>query len=133
MKLAGCIIKDDDGKILLIHRNTPKRMQWEIPGGKVDSGETPEQTAVRELKEELDVVVEVVRQIGSKIFPEDGEEHEYHWFEAIVKEGNLRLVESHAFDDFKHFTIEEMQQIQGELSANTKNLVNSFVSREIKL
>jgi len=37
--LADCIIQDKDGKILLLHRNTPKRTQWEIPGGKIKEGE----------------------------------------------------------------------------------------------
>ena len=33
MKLAGCIIKDEDGRVLLMHRDDPRRTQWEIPGG----------------------------------------------------------------------------------------------------
>lgn len=43
--LAGCVILDEKGGLLLMHRNTPKRVQWELPGGKVEAGEEPEQTA----------------------------------------------------------------------------------------
>ena len=48
--LAGCVIKDDQDRILLIHRNTPKRTQWEIPGGKIEEGEVAEATANVKLK-----------------------------------------------------------------------------------
>ena len=37
MRLAGCVITDSDGNILLVHRSTPKRTQWEIPGGKLEA------------------------------------------------------------------------------------------------
>ncbi len=34
INLAGGILKDNKGRILLIHRNTLKLKQWELPGGK---------------------------------------------------------------------------------------------------
>ena len=32
---------------------------WEFPGGKMETGETPQQALIREIKEELDIVIEV--------------------------------------------------------------------------
>ena len=48
---------DVDGRILLAQRPPGKKMAglWEFPGGKVQSGETPEAALVRELREELDI------------------------------------------------------------------------------
>jgi 8-oxo-dGTP diphosphatase len=133
MKLAGCIIKNGDGKVLLLHRNTARRVQWEIPGGKVDPGEAVEQTAVRELTEELDVTVRIVRRIGSKVFEEDGERHEYDWFEAEVVQGTPRLAEPHTFDRLDYFDIDEMQEMFGKLSPNTKNFVLALKGGEVTL
>jgi 8-oxo-dGTP diphosphatase len=50
---------DVDGRVLLAQRPAHKQLGglWEFPGGKVHEGETPEAALVRELKEELGIVV----------------------------------------------------------------------------
>ena len=54
-----------DGKILLIQRgNEPKHGFWSFPTGFIDIGDTPEETAIREAKEEADVEVELDRLLG---------------------------------------------------------------------
>jgi len=57
--VVACAFVDADGRVLLAQRPQGKPMAglWEFPGGKVEAGETPEQTLVRETEEELGVVV----------------------------------------------------------------------------
>jgi 8-oxo-dGTP diphosphatase len=57
--VAACALVDSDGRVLLAQRPEGKPMAglWEFPGGKVEAGETPEQTLIRELEEELGIVV----------------------------------------------------------------------------
>ncbi len=57
--VAACALIDTDGRVLLAQRPQGKSMAglWEFPGGKVETGERPEQTLIRELKEELGVTV----------------------------------------------------------------------------
>ena len=51
---AACAIFDDQGRILLVH-HTYGRLNWEIPGGLVEAGESPDEGALRELVEETGV------------------------------------------------------------------------------
>jgi 8-oxo-dGTP diphosphatase len=57
--VAACALVDVDGRVLLAERPAGKTMAglWEFPGGKVEAGERPEQTLIRELREELGIEV----------------------------------------------------------------------------
>src|ERR1043166_7141265 len=57
--VVACALVDADARVLIAQRPPGKPMAglWEFPGGKVESGERPEATLIRELKEELGIVV----------------------------------------------------------------------------
>lgn len=60
INVVGAILIEN-GKILCAQRGESKSLAylWEFPGGKVESGETPQEALIRELKEELLIEVEV--------------------------------------------------------------------------
>ena len=57
--VAACALLDADTRVLIAQRPSGRPMAglWEFPGGKVEAGERPEQTLIRELREEVGIVV----------------------------------------------------------------------------
>ena len=57
--VAACALVDADGRVLIAQRPAGRPMAglWEFPGGKVEVNETPEATLIRELQEELGIIV----------------------------------------------------------------------------
>ena len=57
--VVAAALVDFDGRVLIAQRPEGKQLAglWEFPGGKVEPGETPETALIRELEEELGIVV----------------------------------------------------------------------------
>lgn len=124
-RLAGCVLKNSEGKLLVIHRNTPKRNQWGLPGGKIEENEDPKEAAKRELREELGIDVEITNKLGEKEFQEDGFIIDCIWFAAVIKSGTPKLLE-YSFDDFKYFSKQELEGMKNQLSPNLQNLIKNL-------
>jgi len=83
--------------------------QWEFPGGKIESGETPEKALVREIKEELETDIKV----GELIYTIEYDYPTFHlsmdcfWCEII--KGNLTLKEA---EDARWLTKEHLYDVE---------------------
>lgn len=83
---AGVIIIRD-GKILLLHRRKYGRRYYLVPGGGVEEGETVEEAAVREAREETGLDVTLVR----KLWAVESHRQTEHYFLCGGFNGRLRL------------------------------------------
>jgi 8-oxo-dGTP diphosphatase len=57
--VVACALIDADGRVLIAQRPLGKSLAglWEFPGGKLEPGERPEESLIRELREELGITV----------------------------------------------------------------------------
>lgn len=131
IQLAGCVLLDQNNRIGLLHRNKKGVTQWELPGGKVEPDEPAEQTAIRELQEELGVIVDVKQRIGGTAFKANDNQYEYAWFLATIEEGTLTIGKPDTFDDFRYFTFHELGTI--DLSDNMQQFLQQLKTNKISL
>jgi 8-oxo-dGTP diphosphatase len=111
-KTSTAIIPFPEEKILLIKRNTrPFVGYWALPGGRMDPGETVEQTIVREVKEETGLDVTIVRKVGEYLEKgvKDDIEYEYYptCFEVKPVGGKIKKQESE-IQEIKFFSLSQL-------------------------
>lgn len=129
--LAGAIVLDQDGGMLLLHRAGPP--QWELPGGKVEPGESLEEAAVRELAEELGVRLRKLSYIGDTRFRQQDHGWRYAWFLAEEIDGEPAVCEPDRFDNVAYWPISELTRMMSELSPNVRLLVRAYFEGRLVL
>lgn len=117
-KAAGCVVLKNNS-ILLLHRID--KDWYELPGGKGEEGESLEQTAAREFKEELGAAVEILRKLGKTLFRSVEFELDYTWFLATLKNGeSVKIGEPKNFDRIEYIPLDNLRK--NKLSTNMQNL-----------
>ena len=91
--VAAIIIKND--KYFIAQRNKNKHMglSWEFPGGKVEKGETFEIALKREIKEELNIEINIKNKLGEENYQDDKINVKLHYFICSHIDGAINLSE----------------------------------------
>lgn len=121
-KSCGAIVINKNNKILLVHHNAG---HWDFPKGHVEEGETEEQTAIREVKEEtnIDITINNKYRYTTSYSPKENVMKEVVYFLAqnIDEDKKPQLEE---VSEVKWFTLEEaMNTITYE---NSKEILNKL-------
>ena len=117
-KSCGCIIINDKKEVLLIHHNAG---HWDFPKGHVEEGETEKETAIREVKEEtnIDVEVDEIYRYSTKYSPK----------EDVVKEVIYFLAKN--INDNKQAQLEEVSEVKWFAMEDAINKITFDNSRNI--
>lgn len=111
VKVVAAVIINEENKILITKRNLKKDQGglWEFPGGKIEAGETEQEALKREIKEELDIEIEVEKRIGNKVHKYTEKEIDLIAYKAKKVNGNLQLLEH---EDYHWIDKKEMEQFR---------------------
>jgi ADP-ribose pyrophosphatase YjhB (NUDIX family) len=110
--VCGVLI-EKDGKFLLVQEKQPKAYKkWNLPAGKVDTGETLEQAAIREAKEECGYDVELVREL--LVLHPAADRPVLHAYYAKIVGGELAFPEYEILNA-KWFTRQEIVDMKDEI------------------
>lgn len=111
INVVAAVIKDENEKILITQRNLKKAQGglWEFPGGKIEPNETRENAIVREIKEELDIDIEVKSYLSEKVFNYPEKDINLIALECKKVSGEIRLLEH---EDYKWVPKNELDNFQ---------------------
>ena len=97
VKYVVCAVILDGGRIFATQRGYGEfKDGWEFPGGKIETGESAEQAIVREIREELDTVIEPIRLLDTVEEDYPSFHLSMQCFLCRVKSGHLILLEHEA-------------------------------------
>lgn len=96
IEVVAAIIRNED-KIFATQRGYGDwKDWWEFPGGKIESGESPEKALSREIKEELDVEISIDSFIKTVEWDYPTFHLTMHCYLCHVTDGNITLIEHEA-------------------------------------
>ena len=103
--VAAVLIEKD--KILIARKKPEKSLggYWEFPGGKIEKGEEPPESLVRELKEEMDIDIAVKSYITDSIYDYGNIQVRLIGYTAEILSGEIKLVDH---DEYEWVTLEEV-------------------------
>ena len=127
-KTSTAIIPYPDNKIFLIKRNTvPFIGYWALPGGRMDPGETVEQTIIREVKEETGLEITIVCKVGEYVEKgvKDAVEYEYYPTCFLVKPvgGEIKKQES----EIKDIKLFNLNQLPTPLAFEHEEMIRDYI------
>ena len=91
--VAAIIKKNNQYLIVQRNRNKHLALKWEFPGGKVQDNETFTEALSREIKEELNITINMHEKIAEEKYKDEKIDIVLHYFLCSQKSGTIKLNE----------------------------------------
>lgn len=125
------VIRFEDDSILMVRQQHPEREIWLLPGGGIEEGETSDMAAVREVKEETGLDVEIERMLWHvEQLKEDGEQRYVNFFLARHIGGDPELGMDPEFDESGQ-VLREVKIVSLEELRSLPNVYPEFLRDEL--
>lgn len=124
------IILDEDNNMLMIRQHHENKDIWMVPGGGIEEDESSIEAAVREVKEETGLDVEIGRLIWHVEEVSDRGQRFVNFFTGKIAGGNLALGEDPEFDE-THQVLREVRFMSKDEVLNVKHLYPEYLKDEL--
>ena len=127
--IASAIIKNDKGELLLLERGETKTFQkhWQLPEGKLEAGENPQEALTRELQEEINAETVSLELLAVNATPLEAKGAKYLAFRIIfdakIKVDKIKLSDEHL--NYKWEKKEDIKNLQ--LLPGTSEAIESII------
>jgi ADP-ribose pyrophosphatase YjhB (NUDIX family) len=129
IQLSGCVIIKDEKILLLLKK---KHNHYELPGGKLEEGETLKWAALRETNEEIGCEVRLIKYIGYKEFYINEKDYQSHNFLAeIIGDQTPVVEEKEIFENILWMPIKDYKKYN--VASNVKELCADYLAGKIIL
>ena len=131
---AGGLVKNEKNELLFIYR----KGKWDLPKGKVDKGEEPHNTALREVGEEtgitdIKIIKELIKTYHIYRYKDELVLKKIHWFLINHKGGcNFKIQTEEHIEKASWFTRNELHEILSKSYGSIKDVLKVYETIEIQ-
>ncbi|MYL49866.1 NUDIX domain-containing protein [Halobacillus litoralis] len=118
------IFNEVEEKVLMVKN---QGSGWSLPGGAVEVGETFEQAAIRETKEETNVTIEIenVVAVNEAFFENKGQHALFITYKGKIVEGEIQILNKDEIDEIKWINIDTANKLMPYHPGGVKSLLHS--------
>ncbi|CDQ19346.1 8-oxo-dGTP diphosphatase [Halobacillus karajensis] len=118
------IFNEIEERVLMVKN---KGSGWSLPGGAVEEGETFEQAAIRESKEETNLTIETenIVAVNEAFFENKGHHALFITYKAKIVEGAIQIIHKDEIDDIKWMDINTANQLMPYHAGGVESLLES--------
>jgi 8-oxo-dGTP diphosphatase len=125
-KIVVGLIQNQDTFLIARRNVSSENITWSFPGGAIENNETEEDAVIREIFEEINITVDVIKKFGQRIHPITNKEMSY--LLCVYKSGEVIIKDCDELSEVKWVNAKELfELIKGDIFQPLKNYLADYL------